>query len=152
SDTAKDAFYSKTGDRMKGVPDNCITLPTNKSPLDLLDGLIFETCNAEIQMDYDALNRDLFDRLKAPTPEKPILTLQDYGKQKAQIESKAVLKDAQLLYAAKQSGVEVAYQGQRNLLAMLRTALESAGKTLDNYETILDDPEALKKCLLEHDK
>src|SRR5262249_37614933 len=67
SDTAKDAFYSKTGDRSKGVPDNCITLPNKgKSPLDLLDGLIFETCNAEIQMDYDKLNRDLFDRLKAP--------------------------------------------------------------------------------------
>ena len=151
SATAKDAFYSKTGDRAKGVPDNVIILPSKgKTPLDLLDGLIFETCNAEIQQDYDDLNKDLFARLRAPTPEKPPLTLLDYGKQKAEIESKAVLKDAQLLFAAAESDVEIAYQGQRNLLAMLKVCKETGGGTLDDFDTILEDPVALKKCLDDH--
>lgn len=151
SATAKDAFYSKTGDRDKGIPDNVIILPSQgKTPLDLLDGLIFETCNAEIQQDYDDLNKDLFARIRAPSEDKPPLTLLDYGKQKAQIESKAVLKDAQLLFAASDSGVEIAYQGQRNLLAMLKVCKEQGGGTLEKFDETLDDPDALAKVLAEN--
>ncbi len=148
STTAKDAFYSKTGDRDKGIPDNVIILPsTGKTPLDLLDGLIFETCNAEIQQSYDDLNKDLFARIRTPTEEKPPLTLLDYGKQKAEIESKAVLKDAQLLFAASDGGVEIAYQGQRNLLAMLKVCKERGGGTLADFDATLEDPVALAKAL-----
>jgi hypothetical protein len=152
SDTAKDAFYSKTGDRDKGVPDNVIILPKNgKTPLDLLDGLIFESCNAEIQSDYDDLTKDLFARIRTPTPEKPTLSLLEYGKQKAEIESKAVLKDAQLKFALRDSGVEISYQGQRNLLAMLRVCKETKGGTLEGFDAILDDPVALAKHLAENE-
>lgn len=155
SETAKDCFWSKTGDKNSNppVPDRNITLPSKgRTPDDLIDGLIFETCNAEIQPDYDALNSDLFARLRKPTQEKPPLTLCDYGMAKAKIESKAVLKDAQLLQKAQESGIELAYQSNRNLLAMLRTCKEMSGGTVENYDTLLEDKKGIVIYLSENEK
>ncbi len=153
SETAKDCFWSKTGDRLKGVPDRTVTMPSKeKTPIDLLDGLIFETCNVEIQPDYDTLNRDLFARLRTPTPENPPLTLCDYGMAKAKIESKAVLKHAQLLQKSRESGVELSHQSHRNLLAMLKTCKERSGGTVENYDSLLDDEEGIVSYLSENEE
>ena len=149
SDTAKDAFYNKTGDRQKGIPDNIIVLPKGKPAPDLMDGLIFETCNAEIQKEYDTLNKDLTARLQNNSTQ-PALTAADYGNQKATIEAKAVLKDTQLKFAMLSDGVPPAYQGQRNLLAMLQTCRSMKGATLEDAEAIIEDPVRLAKCLEEN--
>ena len=49
--------------------------------------------------------------------------------------------------AADSAAVEIAYQGQRNLLAMLKVCKERGGGTLADFDATLEDPVALAKAL-----
>ena len=151
SDTASDAFYSKKGDPSAGVPDNCITLAKGKPASDMLDALIFESCNAEFQKDYDALNKDLTKPLQNNAAE-PALGAQEYGRMKLAIEAKTILKDAQLKFAMQTDGASPAYQGQRNMFAMLESAMKLKGTPIADAKAIMDDPERLAAYVKTNEK
>lgn len=143
SPNATDAYYTPLSMAEHGVPKNTIILPKNgKAPVDLIDAMIFESCNAEIQPAYDALNRRMFDSLdRAPVQSRA------YGREKAGIEAGATLKDAQLLCEMRDKDVEVAEQGNRNLLAMLMICRELSGGEPIDFATIAADGQALEETL-----
>lgn len=155
SDKAKDALFSKEGGG--DAPPNVIVLPKQgKSIVDLLDGLVFESCNAEIQDLFDTLDNDRNVSLRgtgvrnADPPSDP-MPLQDYGRRKADVEAGTTIKHVQLVYAAAKAGVPMAYQGKRNTLAMLQTMLEMGDGGLQNYQEVLESEELLDDVLREHD-
>lgn len=147
SDRAKDAMYSSSGNPITKVPPHVIILPSNtkKSPADLVDAFLFESCNAKNQARYNALTELRRERLD----EDPISII-DYGIQKATIEADTTLDHVKLLVQVRDSGVEISYQGHRNLFAMLRTCLQHQGRDIENYEAILNDEERIVEALDEH--
>lgn len=97
--------------------DKTIVLPTkmrngeNRDADDLIDALIFESCNADVKEDYEELDK----RFTA----KRDLTLGEYGVLKAGIEAtKVTLRAARMSFAMQKRGLSIAQQGQANLSAI----------------------------------
>ncbi len=130
-------------------PDTIVMPKTgekSKSPGDLVDGLLFETCNAEVNPEYDLLSNEFNTKRRSDDP----MTAMEYGRKKAEVEAKATLKQAQLLADARKNGVVLSNQGNRNLLAMLKSYRQSKGEELADYETLRDDPERLEAAITEN--
>lgn len=121
-------------------------------PLDLVDGLIFETCNMEMVQTFDALSKDRIKSLTPPSgevaPEAPV-PLKTYGRDKSDGEAKSTLKDCELKLEMLKSGAPLARQGKRNIASVFGTLMASRGKPVDGLDAIIEDDEALNKLVTE---
>ena len=71
---------------------------------------------------------------------------------KLAIEAKTILKDAQLKFAMQTDGASPAYQGQRNMFAMLESAMKLKGTPIADAKAIMDDPERLAAYVKTNEK
>lgn len=131
-------FDSKKASAFYDTDKKSIILPTIGTPTDLLDALMFESCNAEFSNEYKTLRDAFYKSWPSTSTAKishPPMPLEEFGRQMVTIESKSVFKHAQLAYALSQSGFELTEQANRNLISVLNIYLQARGQSVD--DTIL---------------
>jgi hypothetical protein len=144
------AFSAKVKNAEYDLKSNTIYLPFNKEPNDLLDGIIFETCNVGMQQEFEKLNKQRSETLKVEkgkfAPTNPI-SLRDFSRTKSDIEAMSTLKDCQIKTAMVTSGVPIALQGKKNIASVYRDLKKVNGETIPDFDELLKDEKALDQLI-----
>jgi hypothetical protein len=119
-------------------------------PLDLVDGLIFETCNMEMLQTFDTLSKEKIKSLTPPkgevAPENPV-SLKQYGRDKSDGEAKSTIKDCELKLEMLKSGAPLAKQGKRNIASLFGTLMAQRNSPVASLEDIIESEEEVNKLL-----
>lgn len=163
-------FDSTTHTAFYNNETKSIVLPTTGAPHDLLDALIFESCNAEVSHEFTKLAGAFYkswpstSTMKTKPGQTQVLPmpLPEYGRQMVAIESKSVFKHAQLAFALNQSGFALTEQANRNLISVLHIYLRAHNDLVDSTilkksyaeqaRYIKNNVDNLEKCFEERNK